>query len=96
VPKHTWPRRSAGRRAFFLTFSITQRDLFRHDRRGATGLAVVLGEAPVDAAGEQRGVAARSRRTRRAPYAARSGRFGARWACVTMQAVRRAQQALMY
>jgi len=46
--------RSAGRRAFFLTFSIiTQRDPFRRDRRGATGLEVVLGEVPVDAAGEQ-------------------------------------------
>jgi len=45
----------AGRRAFFLTFSITQRDPFRRDRRGATGLEVVLGEVPVDAAGDQRG-----------------------------------------
>ena len=47
---------NGGRRAFFLTFSITQRDLFRHDRRGATGLEVALvGEVSVDAAGEQRG-----------------------------------------
>ena len=46
----------AGRRAFFLTFSITElRDPFRRDRRGATGLEVVLGEVPVDAAGEERG-----------------------------------------
>jgi hypothetical protein len=50
-------RRSAGRRAFFRTFSITLRDPFRRDRRGATGLEVVLGEVPVDAAGEQRGSA---------------------------------------
>jgi hypothetical protein len=49
------PPVTAGRRAFFLTFSITQRDSFRRDRRGATGLEVVLGEVPVDAAGEQRG-----------------------------------------
>jgi hypothetical protein len=47
--------RSAGRRAFFLTLSVTQRDPCRRDRRGATGLDVVLGEVPVDAAGEQRG-----------------------------------------
>src|SRR5215469_10308708 len=46
---------TAGRRAFFLTLSITQRDPFRRDRRGATGLEVVLGEVPVDAASEQRG-----------------------------------------
>jgi len=46
--------RTAGRRAFFLTFSITQRDPFRRDRRGAPGLEVVLGEVLVDAAGEQR------------------------------------------
>jgi hypothetical protein len=45
---------SAGRRAFFLTFSITQHFPFRRDRRGATGLEVVVGEVPVDAAGEQR------------------------------------------
>ena len=36
---------------------------FRRDRRGTTGLEVVLGEVPVDAAGEQPGRAARSRRT---------------------------------
>jgi hypothetical protein len=41
------PIRTAGRRAFFLTFSITQRDPFRRDRRGATGLEVVLSEVPV-------------------------------------------------
>jgi hypothetical protein len=45
----------AAQRAFSLTFSITQRDPFRRDRRSATGLEVVLGEVPVDAAGEQRG-----------------------------------------
>jgi hypothetical protein len=49
------PSRSAGRRAFFLTFFTTQRDPFRRDRRGATGLEVVLGEVPIDDAGEQRG-----------------------------------------
>jgi len=48
-------RRTAGRRAFFLTLSVTQRDPFDVTRRGATGVEVVLGEVPVDAAGEQCG-----------------------------------------
>jgi len=54
-PEGPSARRTAAQRAFSLTFSITQRDPFRRDRRSATGLEVVLGEVPVDAAGEQRG-----------------------------------------
>jgi hypothetical protein len=54
------PTITAGRRAFSLTFSITQRDAaYRRSsmptstRCGVTGLEVVVGEVPVDAAGEQ-------------------------------------------
>jgi hypothetical protein len=49
-------RISAGRRAFSLTISITQRDApSRRSRGGVTGLEVVVGEVPVGAAGERRG-----------------------------------------
>jgi len=43
---------------------------FRRDRRGATGLEVVLGEVPVDVAGEQRGRGRKISGTKRPPYAA--------------------------
>ena len=47
---------AAGRRAFSLTFSITQRDA-PHDvcRGGMRGLEVVVVGVPVDAAGERHG-----------------------------------------
>jgi hypothetical protein len=50
------PPRSAGRRTFSLTFSITQRDaLSGFSRSGATGLDVVVGKVPVAAASDRCG-----------------------------------------
>jgi hypothetical protein len=47
--------RTAGRRAFFLTFSITQRDAPpRRGRCYVTGLVALVGEVPVDVAGDRR------------------------------------------
>src|SRR6266481_1072727 len=61
------PPISAARRAFSRTFSATQRDTpSRRSRRNVTGLEVVVGEAPVDAAGERRGRGGSSRLTWRA------------------------------
>jgi hypothetical protein len=55
-PKGVFRYRTAGRRAFSLTCSTTQRDgLSRHGRCGATGLEVVSGQTPVDAADGRRG-----------------------------------------
>ena len=53
---------TAGRRAFFLTFSITQRDA----RPAVTGLVSLVGEVPVDVAAIGAAVVTRSRQTRRA------------------------------
>lgn len=49
------PPIAAGRRAFFLTFSITQRDA-PPDAAAATspGLVALVGEVPVDVAGDRR------------------------------------------